>query len=45
MSGGCEAVLAEAARQIRAADALVVTAGVGMGVDSGLPDLRGREGF
>ena len=27
------------------ADALVITAGAGMGVDSGLPDYRGREGF
>lgn len=27
------------------ADALLVTAGAGMGVDSGLPDFRGTEGF
>src|SRR5690606_21109669 len=27
------------------AEALVVTAGAGMGVDSGLPDFRGKEGF
>jgi len=27
------------------ADALLVTAGAGMGVDSGLPDFRGDEGF
>ena len=27
------------------ADALIVTAGAGMGVDSGLPDFRGNEGF
>jgi len=27
------------------ADALVVAAGAGMGVDSGLPDFRGNEGF
>ena len=26
-------------------DALLITAGAGMGVDSGLPDFRGREGF
>ena len=26
-------------------DALIVTAGAGMGVDSGLPDFRGKEGF
>ena len=34
-----------AARAIRDADALLVTAGAGMGVDSGLPDFRGNEGF
>jgi NAD-dependent SIR2 family protein deacetylase len=27
------------------ADALIVAAGAGMGVDSGLPDFRGKEGF
>ena len=37
--------LAQAARAIAGADALVITAGAGMGVDSGLPDFRGREGF
>jgi NAD-dependent SIR2 family protein deacetylase len=34
-----------AAEAIAAADALLVTAGAGMGVDSGLPDFRGDEGF
>jgi NAD-dependent SIR2 family protein deacetylase len=34
-----------AARAIASADALVVTAGAGMGVDSGLPDFRGDHGF
>jgi NAD-dependent SIR2 family protein deacetylase len=34
-----------AADAIRSAGALVVTAGAGMGVDSGLPDFRGDEGF
>jgi NAD-dependent SIR2 family protein deacetylase len=34
-----------AAEAIRQADALVITAGAGMGVDSGLPDFRGKEGF
>jgi len=34
-----------AARLIADADGLLVTAGAGMGVDSGLPDFRGREGF
>ena len=37
--------LAHAADLISQADALVVTAGAGMGVDSGLPDFRGTEGF
>jgi NAD-dependent SIR2 family protein deacetylase len=34
-----------AAALIDQADALIVAAGAGMGVDSGLPDFRGREGF
>jgi NAD-dependent SIR2 family protein deacetylase len=34
-----------AARQIAEADALIITAGAGMGVDSGLPDFRGDKGF
>lgn len=34
-----------AAEVIAKADALLVTAGAGMGVDSGLPDFRGSEGF
>ena len=37
--------LASAARAITGAEALLVSAGAGMGVDSGLPDFRGREGF
>jgi len=37
--------LTRAARAIRDADALLITAGAGMGVDSGLPDFRGNEGF
>jgi NAD-dependent SIR2 family protein deacetylase len=36
---------ARAAAELRRAGALVVTAGAGMGVDSGLPDFRGDEGF
>jgi hypothetical protein len=27
------------------ADGLLITAGAGMGVDSGLPDFRGKNGF
>jgi len=34
-----------AASLIEQADALIVAAGAGMGVDSGLPDFRGAEGF
>ena len=39
------ATLHTAAGAIEAADALIITAGAGMGVDSGLPDFRGNEGF
>ncbi|WP_321952029.1 SIR2 family NAD-dependent protein deacylase [Paraburkholderia bannensis] len=35
----------QAARWIDEADGLLVTAGAGMGVDSGLPDFRGNEGL
>jgi NAD-dependent SIR2 family protein deacetylase len=35
----------QAAAAIRGARALLVTAGAGMGVDSGLPDFRGPQGF
>lgn len=34
-----------AAKVLEEADALFITAGAGMGVDSGLPDFRGDEGF
>ena len=37
--------LLRAAELISAADGLVIAAGAGMGVDSGLPDFRGNEGF
>ena len=30
---------------IKEAEAILITAGAGMGVDSGLPDFRGNEGF
>ena len=39
------ASVARAADAVRSADALVIAAGAGMGVDSGLPDFRGAEGF
>jgi NAD-dependent SIR2 family protein deacetylase len=34
-----------AAAALRKAEALFITAGAGMGVDSGLPDFRGTQGF
>lgn len=34
-----------AAALLRDADGLVITAGAGLGVDSGLPDFRGTQGF
>ena len=40
-----EEKLAQAARLIGSAKALVIAAGAGMGIDSGLPDFRGDEGF
>jgi NAD-dependent SIR2 family protein deacetylase len=39
------AAVHQAAAAIRGAEALIVTAGAGMGVDSGLPDFRGPLGF
>ena len=39
------AALNAAAAAISAAEVLIITAGAGMGVDSGLPDFRGNEGF
>ena len=40
-----EKEFSEAKKIISDADALFITAGAGMGVDSGLPDFRGLEGF
>jgi NAD-dependent SIR2 family protein deacetylase len=37
--------LRRAADALRNADALLIGAGAGMGVDSGLPDFRGTQGF
>jgi NAD-dependent SIR2 family protein deacetylase len=39
------AELRTAANWLRAADGLLITAGAGMGIDSGLPDFRGPGGF
>jgi len=45
MDANTEQKLDDAAEAIRSAEALLVTAGAGIGVDSGLPDFRGNEGF
>lgn len=37
--------ITRAARLIRQADGILIGAGAGIGVDSGLPDFRGDEGF
>jgi len=42
---GTMGTLEEAAKVIEEADALLITTGAGMGVDSGLPDFRGSQGF
>lgn len=39
------ALFAEVAALVAEADGLVISAGAGMGVDSGLPDFRGNTGF
>jgi NAD-dependent SIR2 family protein deacetylase len=39
------AEIRQAAEWIAKADGMLITAGAGMGVDSGLPDFRGPEGF
>src|SRR5688572_30975326 len=38
-------LLGRAAAAIASADAILIGAGAGMGVDSGLPDFRGDQGF
>jgi NAD-dependent SIR2 family protein deacetylase len=40
-----EEAVEQAARAVSRADALLIGAGAGMGVDSGLPDFRGPQGF
>lgn len=44
-AGELDEALDRAAEAIERAPCLIVTAGAGMGVDSGLPDFRGTEGF
>ena len=45
MEKDTDAEVRRAAEAINAASALLVTAGAGMGVDSGLPDFRRTQGF
>lgn len=45
MADQLEDSLDAAVAAITSADALLIGAGAGMGVDSGLPDFRGNEGF
>ncbi|NMG44602.1 NAD-dependent deacetylase [Aromatoleum toluvorans] len=45
MTSEVSATLDRCAAVLARADALLITAGAGMGVDSGLPDFRGDEGF
>lgn len=40
-----EAMFAQCAALIRDSDGILIAAGAGMGVDSGLPDFRGPTGF
>lgn len=40
-----KSIILEAATAVSQADAIFISAGAGMGVDSGLPDFRGNEGF
>src|ERR1700712_4392664 len=40
-----ESDIASAIALIQSADGILITAGAGMGVDSGLPDFRGDQGF
>jgi NAD-dependent SIR2 family protein deacetylase len=40
-----DAAVARAAEAVRQASAILIACGAGMGVDSGLPDFRGKEGF
>jgi NAD-dependent SIR2 family protein deacetylase len=45
MDAVAESRAEHAASVVAGADALLITAGAGMGVDSGLPDFRGDKGF
>eukprot|EP00794_Sanderia_malayensis_P003186 gene3186-3657_t len=43
--GDIQMQIKRAAEQIKNSEAILITSGAGMGVDSGLPDFRGAEGF
>lgn len=45
LPAGDRAAFDRCAEWLAAADGLLITAGAGIGVDSGLPDFRGSEGF
>lgn len=46
MTDNCmDSHIARAAQLINEADGIIIAAGAGMGVDSGLPDFRSNEGF
>lgn len=45
LSAADNEILDQAVQALEWADSLVIAAGAGMGVDSGLPDFRGNEGF
>jgi len=45
IEGELDIEIQKAKESLKKADALLITAGAGMGVDSGLPDFRGKEGF
>lgn len=45
MENSLEIMIQEAKKIISECDAVLITSGAGMGVDSGLPDFRGNEGF
>lgn len=40
-----ESIIQKAAKTINESEALLICAGAGIGVDSGLPDFRGNQGF
>jgi len=45
VNDSAEETIQQAARAVAESEALLITAGAGMGVDSGLPDFRGDQGF